>query len=76
MDFLGFALADSLITELSGEPGLLVRPSSAVVQYTGTTPEPRVLSGQLEVEYIIHGSFLKEGDAFQLSVQLVDLAAN
>jgi serine/threonine protein kinase len=76
VDFLGFALADSLITELSGEPGLLVRPSSAVAQYTDSTPEPRVLSEQLEVDYLIHGSFLKEGDAFQLSVQLVDLAAN
>lgn len=74
--FLGYALADAMITELSCEPFLVVRPSSAVTKYVDEHPDTATARTELDVDLMVQGSFLKEGNQFQLNVQMVELDKN
>ena len=76
IDYLGFALADSVITQLACVKSLIVRPSSAVERYRAETTEPRAVGRELQVDTILSGSYLRAGDLFRVNVQLVDVAAN
>jgi len=76
IDFLGFALADSVITQLAPLKSLIVRPSSAVEKYRNQVVEPRVIGRELQVDTILSGSYLKADDTFRVNVQLVDVLRN
>ena len=76
IEFLGFALADSVITQLACIKSLIVRPSSAVERYRNQVVEPRTLGRDLQVDTILSGSYLKAGNDFRVNVQLVDVARN
>ncbi|HEY7182389.1 MAG TPA: protein kinase [Blastocatellia bacterium] len=76
IDFLGFALADSVITQLAPLKSLIVRPSSAVEKYRNQVVEPRAIGRELQVDTILSGSYLKAADMFRVSVQLVDVLRN
>jgi serine/threonine-protein kinase len=76
IDFLGFALADSVITQLAPLKSLIVRPSSAVEKYRNQVVEPRTIGRELQVDTILSGSYLKAADIFRVNVQLVDVSRN
>lgn len=71
-DFYGFSLADSVITELAQLHDLVVRPSSYVAQYQNKDVDPRTVGAQLAVDAVLIGGYLKAGDRFRLTPQLVD----
>ncbi len=71
-DFYGFSLADSVITELAQLQHLIVRPSSYVAQYQNKDVDPRAVGQQLAVDAVLIGGYLKAGDRFRLTPQLVD----
>jgi serine/threonine-protein kinase len=71
-DFYGFSLADSVITELAQLHDLVVRPSSYVAQYQNKDVDPRAIGVQLAVDAVLIGGYLKAGDRFRLTPQLVD----
>ncbi|HXU38860.1 MAG TPA: protein kinase [Blastocatellia bacterium] len=71
-DFYGFSLADSVITELAQLHDLVVRPSSYVAQYQNKDVDPRAIGIQLAVDAVLIGGYLKAGDRFRLTPQLVD----
>jgi len=74
-DFYGFSLADSVITELAQLHDLVVRPSSYIAQYQNKDVDPRALGTQLEVDAVLIGGYLKSGDRFRLTPQLIDAAS-
>ncbi len=76
IDFLGFALADSVITQLAPLTSLIVRPSSAVEKYRNQIADPRSVGRELQVETILTGSYLKAGEMFRVNVQLIDVQQN
>ena len=76
IEFLGFALADSVITQLAPIKSLIVRPSSAVEKYRNQMVDPRAVGRELQVDTILSGSYLKAGDIFRVNVQLVDVLRN
>lgn len=76
IEFLGFALADSVISQLAPLKSLIVRPSSAVEKYRNQIVEPRTVGRELQVETILSGSYLKAGDLFRVNVQLIDVQQN
>jgi eukaryotic-like serine/threonine-protein kinase len=76
IDFLGFALADTVITQLAPIKSLIVRPSSAVEKYRNQMIDPRTVGRELLVDTILSGSYLKAGEIFRVNVQLVDVARN
>jgi eukaryotic-like serine/threonine-protein kinase len=71
-DFYGFSLADSVITELAQLRDLVVRPSSYIAQYQNKDVDPRVVGQQLAVDAVLIGGYVKSGDRFRLTPQLVD----
>jgi serine/threonine-protein kinase len=71
-DFYGFSLADSVITELAQLHDLIVRPSSYIAPYQNRDVDPRTVGTQLAVDHVLIGGYVKSGDRFRLTPQLVD----
>ena len=75
-DFLGFSLADALTTKLAYVNSLSVRPSSAVDKYRNQAVDPRKAGAELQVDTLLTGSYVKDGDELRITTQLVDIKAN
>ena len=76
MDFLGFSLADEIITKLNYVKSAVVRPSSAVRKYEHTAFDLTDVAHDLAVEFVLTGSYLKQGSRFRLNAQLVNIPRN
>ena len=70
-EYLGLAMADTLITKLSGLGGIIVRPTSAVQRYA--LPDQDTLSAGREqrVDAVLEGSIQRSGDQVRVTVRLV-----
>ena len=75
-DFLGFALSDEIINQLGYLKSIVVRPSGSVRKYLGTDEDLNQVGIDLDVELILTGSYLREGDQLRLSTELIDLKKN
>jgi len=74
-DFIGFSLADAIITKLGSISRLTVRPSSAVAAYRNQEPDPRQAGAALRVDTLLTGSYIKEGPHLRITAQLIDVKA-
>ncbi|HXG66890.1 MAG TPA: protein kinase [Blastocatellia bacterium] len=74
-DFYSFSLADSVITELAQLRDLIVRPSSYIAQYQNKDIDPRAVGAQLAVDAVLVGGYIKAGDRFRVTPQLVDVTS-
>ena len=72
-DFLGFSLADAIITKLGYVSELTVRPSYAVQKYRSQTIDIPKVAADLNVDTLLTGTFLREGDDLRIACQLVDI---
>jgi serine/threonine protein kinase/TolB-like protein/Tfp pilus assembly protein PilF len=72
-DFLGFSLADAVITKLSYVNALTVRPSSSVDKYRNQILDAKKVGADLNVDTLLTGSFIKDGDDLRITTQLVDV---
>ena len=72
-DFLGFSLADAVITKLSPVSSLTVRPSSAIEKYKGQTIDLPKVAGELNVNTLLAGTFIHDGDDLRITYQLIDV---
>jgi DNA-binding winged helix-turn-helix (wHTH) protein/TolB-like protein len=74
LDRLGLALTDGIITRLSGQTLLPVRPTSAVRRLVGANlPAPGEIGRTLHVDVILEGHIQREGDTVRVTAQLTDL---
>jgi len=74
MSFLGFSLADAIITRLDFVKSLSVRPSYAVERYRDRAVDLRTIARDLQVDTLLTGSFIREGEDLRITVQLIDAA--
>lgn len=72
-DFLGFSLADAIITKLDHVSSLTVRPSTAVEKYRGKLIDIQSAGADLKVETLLTGSFIRDGDDLRITYQLIDV---
>jgi DNA-binding winged helix-turn-helix (wHTH) protein/tetratricopeptide (TPR) repeat protein len=72
-EYLGIGMADALITRLSNVRQVIVRPTSAVLKYAGTTQDPAAIGRELRVESVLEGSIRKSGGRMRATVQLVSV---
>jgi DNA-binding winged helix-turn-helix (wHTH) protein/TolB-like protein/tetratricopeptide (TPR) repeat protein len=72
-DFLGFSLADAVITGLGPISSLTVRPSSAIEKYKGQMIDLQKIGGDLGVDTLLTGTFIHDGDRLRITYQLVDV---
>ena len=74
-DFLGFSLADAIITKLDYVRSLTVRPSSAVEKYRGKQPDIRAIAADLQVDTLLTGNFIRDGENLRIISQLIDVSS-
>jgi DNA-binding winged helix-turn-helix (wHTH) protein/TolB-like protein/Tfp pilus assembly protein PilF len=72
-DFLGFSLADAVITKLGPVSSLTVRPSSAIEKYKGQAIDFQNVAAELNVDTLLTGNFIHEGDNLRITYQLIDV---
>jgi DNA-binding winged helix-turn-helix (wHTH) protein/TolB-like protein len=72
-DFLGFSLADTVITKLGYVKSLTVRPSSAVERYRRQAIDISRIAADLRVDTILTGNFIRDGDDLRITSQLIDV---
>jgi TolB-like protein len=72
-DFLGFSLADEIITKLGHVGALTLRPSSSIARYRNQIIDPKQVAVELDVDTLLTGSFLKDGDDLRITTQLIDV---
>ncbi len=75
-DFLGFSLADAVITKLDSINSLTVRPSSAIEKYKGQAIDVSKVAAELNVDTLLIGSFIREGDRLRITYQLIEAKTN
>lgn len=75
-DFLGFSLADAVITKLGYVGALTVRPSSAIEKYRDQTIDIQRVGAELKVDTLLTGNVVREGDDLRITPQLIDVATN
>ena len=75
-DYLGFALADQIIGDLSYFKNIVVRPSSSVRKYEKQVTDPKTAGNELRVSYILNGNYLIEDDSIRLNIELIDVNTN
>ena len=75
-DFLGFSLADAVITRLGPVSSLTVRPSSAVEKYKGQTIDLSRVAAELNVDTLLTGTFIHDGDDLRITYQLIDVKSD
>jgi eukaryotic-like serine/threonine-protein kinase len=71
-EFLGFALADQVISALTYLKNILVRPSSVIRKYQNSSTDPLNAGKDLHVDFILMGYYLKEAEFIRLNVELVN----
>jgi DNA-binding winged helix-turn-helix (wHTH) protein/TolB-like protein/lipopolysaccharide biosynthesis regulator YciM len=72
-DFLGYSLADAVITRLGNVQALRVRPSYAVEKYRDQVVEISKVASDLDVDTLLTGNFIREGDDLRITCQLIDV---
>jgi tetratricopeptide (TPR) repeat protein/DNA-binding winged helix-turn-helix (wHTH) protein len=73
-EYLGFGIADAIITRLGNARRTTVRPSSAVIKYAGLELDPAATGRELGVSAVLEGSIRRSGERVRVTVQLVSSA--
>ena len=69
-DYLQFALASDVVTDLSYARSLSVRPFASTTKYAAGPVDPQTVGRQLHVAYVISGGFVNEAGKLTLSTEL------
>jgi serine/threonine protein kinase/TolB-like protein len=75
-DFLGFSLADAIITKLGYVNALTVRPSSVIEKYRNQAVDPQKAAADLQVGSLLTGGYMRDGDQLRITAQLIDVKDN
>lgn len=71
-DFYALSLADSITVELAKVGSLTVMPSTALNRYEGKAIDPTRVRSELGVDVVLIGNYLKAGERFRVTAQLID----
>jgi DNA-binding winged helix-turn-helix (wHTH) protein/TolB-like protein/Flp pilus assembly protein TadD len=74
-DFLGYSLADAVITELGYVQSLRVRPSYAIARYRSQNTDISKVAADLNVDTLLTGNFIRDGDDLRITCQLLDASS-
>jgi len=69
--YLADGVLDAITGHLSKIEGLIVRPRTSVERYRGTQIPASVIGEELDVNYLIEGSFLMTENQVRLTIQLI-----
>jgi len=75
-DFLSLALADAIINRLGYVGEITVEPLSSVARYRNTDADPRQIARELNVQNVLAGSYVKDGDDLRVTVEFINADKN
>jgi TolB-like protein len=70
-EWLGRGLADALITRISSLRDIMIRPTGAVMKYSGQAIGPLDAGRQLAVNAVLEGMIQRSGERIRVTLQLV-----
>jgi len=70
-EFLELGMADALIARLSNLKQLVVRPTSAVRDYTDRKRDPLEIGKRLKVAWVVEGSVQQKANRIRVSIELI-----
>lgn len=70
-EWLGRGLADALITRISSQREIMIRPTGAVMKYSGQTINPLDAGRELQVNMILEGMIQRERERIRVTLQLL-----
>ncbi len=73
-DYLGFALANQIIGDLSNLEKFSIQPAGSIRKYVGQNIDPITAGQELQVDYVIGGDYLLENDIVRLNVEMIEVA--
>jgi adenylate cyclase len=71
-EFFSDGLTEEIITTLSKSPNLFVIARSSTYKYKNKPVEPRQVSEELGVRYVLEGSVRRSGERVRITAQLID----
>jgi DNA-binding winged helix-turn-helix (wHTH) protein/TolB-like protein len=69
--YVGLAMADALITKLSGSPRLAVQSTSTVIRYSDAKLDSLAIGRNMRVDYVLEGRIQSQSDRMRVTVQLL-----
>ncbi len=75
-DYLRYAIASDLVTDLTYTHSVSVRPFASTSRYGSQPVDPAVVGGQLRVTHVVDGGFLLDKKNLRVNMELVDVARN
>lgn len=76
LDYLRYAIANDLVTDLSHARGVTVRPLASTSRYGSQLTDPAAVGKVLRVSYVLAGGFFQEDQNLHVFIELVDVARN
>ena len=70
-DYLGLGIANEIITKVSQNGALTVRPTSAVRKYTNQDVDAMRAARELQVDAVLDGTYLRIGNQLRITVNLL-----
>jgi len=71
-EYISDGLTQNIITALSQVPDTVVIARNSTFAYKGSTVTPTQVAEELNVRYVVEGSFHREGDEVRIHAQFVD----
>jgi tetratricopeptide (TPR) repeat protein len=71
-DFLGYSLADAIITKMGYVSSVSVRPSTAIEKYRNQIVDDRKVAADLNVDTLLTANYVHEGDNLRITYQLIE----
>jgi DNA-binding winged helix-turn-helix (wHTH) protein/TolB-like protein len=75
-DYLGYAFADTINAKLTSMRSFKVFPSSVMAKYCNSQISYEQISLELNAQYIVTGTYLKESEQVIITAQFIDAAKN
>ena len=76
LEFLRYAIANDLVTDLSHIRSVSVRPFASTSKYATQPSDPVKIGRELRVSHVLAGGYLREGPNLLITMELVDVARN
>jgi DNA-binding winged helix-turn-helix (wHTH) protein/TolB-like protein len=75
-DYLRYAIANDLVSDLTYARSVTVRPFASTGRYASQPADPETVGKELRVTHVVAGGFLLDNRNLHVTVELVDVAQN
>jgi TolB-like protein len=75
-NYLRYAIANDLVTDLTSTRSLTVRPFASTSKYGSQPADPEAVGKELHVTDVVAGGFLLDKQNLRVNLELVDVAGN